>query len=135
MSIADADLVWWPLSKSKYNDSSALVVAHLRTEDEVSSPDVLEGGRRAGTHIRIVVLDHLMRARYQTGTNVHVPIAPAQKSEIQGMIDEGEKKKPDKKRFLFEQVAVGETLELLAEQVDPLPELGQLRRTLLCGKT
>ena len=126
MLIADANLVWWPLAKSEYNDSSALVVAHLRAEDQVSPPDVLQGRRRSGTHVRIVVLDHPMGARYQTGTNVHVPIAPAQKSEIQRMIGEGKKKKPDKKSFLFEQVAVGETLELLAEQVDPLPELGQL---------
>lgn len=81
------DLLWWPLAKSKYNNSSAFVVAHFWTEDQVSPPDVLQDRRRAGTHIRIVVLDHLMRARYQTGTNVHVPIAPAQKSKFQGLIE------------------------------------------------
>ena len=90
--IAHVDLLWRPLAKSKYNDSSALVVAHLRTEDQISSPDVLEGRRRSRTHVRIVVLDHPMGARYQTGTNVHVPIAPAQKSEIQSRDDRREVK-------------------------------------------
>ena len=36
-----ADLLWWPLAQPKYNNSSAFVVAHLRTKDQVPAPDVL----------------------------------------------------------------------------------------------
>ena len=81
------DLLWWPLAQPEHNDSSAFVVAHLRTKDQVPAPDVLQSGRRASTHVRIVVLDHSMRAGYQAGSDVHIPIAPTQKSEIQVIMD------------------------------------------------
>ena len=51
---------------------------------------MLQSRRRSGAHVRIIVLDHPMRARDQFGTNVYVPIATAQKSERDWREWEGE---------------------------------------------
>ena len=76
-----ANLLGRPLAKPEHNHSPPLSVPHLWTEDQISFPDMLQSRRRSGAHVRIIVLDHPMRARDQFGTNVYVPIATAQKSE------------------------------------------------------
>ena len=76
-----ANLLGRPLAKPEHNHSPPLSVPHLWTEDQISFPDMLQSRRRSGAHVRIIVLDHPMRARDQFGTNVYVPITTAQKSD------------------------------------------------------